>query len=424
MYNILSFLLIILSVDVQMPDKSVLSVDDCIQIAVKNHPSIKASEYIVNSYRAKITESESSYFPQISLSSSYSRNKSGALIVDGVKLRSEGDAADNYSTGLSLRQNIYDFGKTPSFINVSKENLKVAEYNLLEEKLNVILNVKLAYYNYLKAEKLVELNKENVEKFKMHLDKANGFYRAGAKPKSDVTKAEVEFANARLNLIKAQNNLRIAKINLNNAMGVKNNRTYKPEDISVFEKIDMNIEDCINKALNNRPDILQIKLKENSAKEQIWIAKSDYLPSISGNASYNWKGQEFPLSSNWSFGISLNLPIFSGLSTNASVDSAESSLKNIEASKEGLELNIKFEVEQNFASLQETEEIYYISDKTVLQASENLDLFEGRYKSGLSSIIELTDAQVLLTNAKTDKIQALYDYKIAEAKLKKSMGEY
>lgn len=137
---------------------------------------------------------------------------------------------DEYTSSATLKQNIYDFGKTATQVDIQRLNLNSSRSDLENAAEQLIINVKQAYYGLLQAKKNRDVAMETVRQFEQHLEQARGFYEVGTKPKFDVTKAEVDLSNAKLNLIKAENALRIAKVNLNNALGLPEAPEYEIED--------------------------------------------------------------------------------------------------------------------------------------------------------------------------------------------------
>jgi outer membrane protein TolC len=147
------------------------------------------------------------------------------------------------------------------------------------------------------------------------------------------------------------------------------------------------------------------------------------LPSITGNAQYNWTGREYPLQQGWLWGVTLTFPLFDDILTVAQVGEAKANLRGLQAQEENLRQQVTLEVRQSMLNVQQAEESVRVSEATVGQARENLTIAEGRYSAGVGNIIELTDAQVLLTSAQANSIQALATYKTAVAQLEKAVNQ-
>jgi outer membrane protein TolC len=301
-------------------------------------------------------------------------------------------------------------------------NLDSSRSDLENVSEQIILNVKQTYYGVLQAKRNRDVSSETVKQFQQHLEQAKGFYTVGTKPKFDVTKAEVDLSNAKLNLIKAENSLKLAIVNLNNAMGVPDAPEYILEDNLSFQKYNITFEDALAKAYKDRPDLQSIIAKKQAAEETIELAKKDYYPSLTGNAAYSWSGEKFPLDRGWNIGATLSFPIFSGFLTKYQVEEANANLNVLSANEEALRQTVFLEVQQAYLNIKDAEERIPTAELTVKQAEENFEIANGRYAAGVGNPIEVTDAEVSLTTAKTAYIQALYDYKVAWASLEKAMG--
>jgi outer membrane protein TolC len=287
----------------------------------------------------------------------------------------------------------------------------------------VVQGVKQTYFGVLQAKRNREVAEDTVKQFKQHLDQAKGFYEVGTKPRFDVIKAEVDLSTAKLNLIKAENAVRIAMVNLNNAMGVPDAPEYVLEDNLSYQKYEVTIEAALSRAFENRPDLLSARAKKQSAESSIDFAKANYYPFITGNAAYNWAGGRIAEQDHgWNVGATLTIPIFSGFLTKYQVEQAKANLNVLSANEESVRLTITLDVQQAYLNLKQAEESIPTAELGVRQAQENMDIANGRYAAGVGSPIEVTDAEVSLVNAKTAHIQALYDYKVAQANLEKAMG--
>ena len=407
-----------------------LNLERCVGIALKMHPNIAAAVHNVNANVSRIGQSKANYYPQINWSSSYSRvssasGRSGSSFSSAgttSSLSGESGSFDQYSTGFSLSQYIYDFGKTPSQVRIQNFNLDSSRSDLENVTEQVIFNVRQTYYGVLQAKRNRDISAETVKQFQQHLEQAKGFYTVGTKPKFDVTKAEVDLSNAKLNLIKSENALRLAVVNLNNAMGIPDAPEYILEDNLSFQKYNMTFEDALSKAYQSRPDLKAIVAKRQAAGSSMELAKTGYYPVLTGNAAYSWTGEKFPLEHGWNVGAALSFPLFSGFLTKYQVEEAKANLNVLNANEESQRQTIFSDVQQAYLNLKDAEERIPTAELGVKQAEENFEIANGRYAAGVGNPIEVTDAEVLLSNAKLSYIQALYDYRIAQASLEKAMG--
>jgi len=391
-----------------------LDLQRCIAIALARHPVIQAAAGTLRAGESRIGQARSGYYPQVNGSAGYSRTD---------PTTSSGSVYDSYSTSLSLSQNLYDFGKTDTQVKIQELNRDSSRSDLDNVRTQVSFGVKQAYFGLLQAGKNRDVLQEVVGQFRQHLEQASAFFEVGTKPKFDVTKAEVDLSNAKLNLIKAENAFRLARVSLNNAMGLPEAPDYEVVDELDQARVELDPADIIRKAYERRPDLKAMAVKRQSLEQSIELARKGYYPSVTGNAGYGWGGGSFPLDQGWNFGAQLNVPLFSGFSTKHQVAEAQANLEVLAANEALLRQTINQEVKQAWLNLKEAAERGVAAELTVRQAMENLELANGRYASGVGSPIEVTDALVAASNAKTAQISALYDYKLARAGLEKAAGE-
>lgn len=441
----------------------VLTLEKCIDIATGNNPSITLGKNISRVYQSKIGQSKSLYLPQVNISTGYSRQNP---ITDAVIDKD----SNQYSGSVGLNQLIYDFGKTGTKTKIQKLNLDSSISDVDFTVINVAYNVKQAYYTALAGKINRDIYAQSINAYEDHLRQAKAFFEIGTKSKIDVTTAEVNLSNAKLNFIKANNAYKSAISSLNNAMGIPDAPEYyisdtltfkhiidseNDVDYSVdssnelmvtnknesknshlkskiskfdiidnlsFKKYEVNFDDALKKAYDNRPDLKALVIKESAASESVKLVRKDYFPTVSGFANYGLGGQRFPVDNGWSFGTNVSIPLFNGLLTKNQVDEAKANLDIARSNIEILKQNIYHEVQQAYINLVESENRIPVSYIAVKQAKENLDLANGRYNVGVGNSIEVQDAQINYNNAQLSYIQSLYDYNIARSNLEKDMG--
>jgi outer membrane protein TolC len=403
----------------------VLNLETALEIALANHPSLRVASGAQAISEARVGQAQSGYFPQVQARGAYQQataNVSTAFGGGPVRRSVSGENFGTYQSNLSLNQTIFDFGKIRSQVDAAQFNLQVAHSDAETAVQTVIVNVQQAYYGLQQAQRLVKVSEEAIAQFQKHLDLAKGRFKVGVAPKIDVTTAEVDLSNARLNFITAKNNVLLARVALSNAMGITTSEPYRVEDPGPFESYQISLEEAVDRAMRQRPELIAQRALEQAAESAIKTAQSDFLPTVAGSANYSYNGQEFPLVWNWNLTGSVNFPIFSGFLTKQQVAEARANLLKTKANGDVLRQTILSEVSQALLNLESAKERLRVTAVTVTQAKERLALVEGRYRAGLSNAVEVTDGEVVLVNAQVNDVVAASSYQAVRSQLERAMG--
>ncbi len=396
-----------------------LTLEQCVGLALKYSPQIRLAEGGVEASKANLKLATSAYMPQIMGTASAARN--GGTFVFGPIARS--GYFGNFSAGFSASQTIFDFGKTISRVSASSDLVKASHQNLRSTTEDVVLNTHISYFNYLAAVRVAEVDSETVSEAEDHLRQAEGFYKAGTVPQYDVVNAEVEVANAKVSLIQAVNNVKIARVQLENVLGVNLPSHLRLEDNLDVKYVNIPMTAAIETALKNRPELLASRAQLQANKSLLTEAWTQDLPDVAATAGYKWNGADpQPLFPSWNVGVTLTVPIFEGFALDAGIDQARANLKSAEASNDIVMQTLYLDVQQQEYALQEAAEKIQAARKLVEQAKEALRLAVGQYNSGTGSALDVTDAQVTLGSARISYIQSLYDYNVSYASLQRAMG--
>jgi outer membrane protein len=404
----------------QQDSISSLNLKKCIDISLKNNPQIKIAEANVKYNNATYTAAKSPLFPQLAFQSSWLRNGGTNFIGSNAINRTY----STYATGFQVNQFIYDFGKTYNKISSSEDFEKISEENYNTVKQNLILAVYSSYYNFLQTKRMRDIAKESLTQAEEHLRDANVRFQIGKAAQYDVIKANTDIENAKVNLIIAENNIKIGKLQLSNLMSVKLNDNVALEDNLETPQDSINLVQATEIAKQNRSEISANKYNIEACKALESSAISANYPSLNANAGYNWKSLDIAekFNSSWNFGITFSLPIFQGFSLDAGIEQARANLESAKASLDYVIQNVLLDVQQEYSNFTSAKEKISASDNLVKQAEETLKLAEGRYKEGVGSPLEITDARLTLFNAKVIYIQSLYNYKITYASLLRAIG--
>ena len=414
------------------PTGKLLTIEDAILIGLDNHPRIKSASERVLSQQAVLGQQMSAYYPLINMTNQYRTSQSS---TNG----GNDHAADAFTSQASFNYILYNFGKREGNVQAARETLTATKQDSATTNQDIILAVKQAYYVYLGSQALVKVRQETVRSRELLVRQAQGFYEVGTRAKIDVARAEANLYTAQADLIAAENGVKIAWVTLRNAMGSPRLPEQPVAEDSPEVEFSMNLAGARNVAFDSRTELKSFDAQRKASDQLIAVARRSHLPDLILDTSYgrrhvsdqtidngnngNKHVNTFPLQPTWSVQLSLNIPIFDGFRTTNRVEETLHNYYNVKAQEEDRRQQIALEVEQSYLRVVETQERIRATDSAARAAKENLDLAQGRYQVGVGSIIEITDAETLYTDAQTTYIRTIYEYKIADAQLARAMGD-
>jgi len=402
----------------------VLSLDDAVAIALETQPNIRAriSDYIAAAFR--VDQALAPLLPQITGSWTVARdqNVSGGVSPLTTTATQTARTITTWTTTtvarLSLSQILFDFGK-----NFTEAARKLADFALEDTELQrqlVTQTVKESYTNINFAVRLIQVNQQAVERAELNLRSARGFFEVGTRPKSDVARAEVDVANAKVDLIRARNAERLARVALATAMGLPATTPLQIQDNLIYQPITMDRARLAEDALRQRPEYRQARLNAEANDARLRRSFRDFFPDIVGGGFYG--AARADMNEIWELNLSLNWTLYDGGNRIARYREARANLDAAQARVKASELDISREVEQSINNVIEADERIQAAQVAVASAQENFRLAQGRFDAGVGTILELTDAQLALTQAQNTEAQALADYRIALARLDRAVG--
>ncbi len=396
----------------------------CIEIALAQHPDLQAYRFSATAAAAQVEQAKSGYYPAVDITTGLRRDHAVATYVHDKPIL-PGNAVkdgDDISATIGFRQTLYDFGKTRASVDITKQRFFSAQFDYDTIADDAVFRVKTAYYGVLRAAKARDVLAESVTTYEQHLQQAKAFYEAGTKPRYDVTKAELDLSNEQLNLIKAENSLKLGWVSLNKAMGLESSSEYVLNDNLVFAAYPMILEEAIQAALKDRPDLKSLQAKLSGAEEIIKLDKTEYYPLLSADGNYRFDGSDFPLDNGWTARLTMSINIFNGFATKQRVQEAMANASAAKARIESLRLDIHGEIEKDYLFLGEAQQSIANAEIQVRLATENLELANRRYEAGVGNPVEVADAITSMNDASLAQINALYEYKVAQAAIEKAMA--
>lgn len=417
-----------------------LTLDECVALALKNNPQILQSEFSRRMSEKDVTIALSNFLPDVSAGLGYNHStvgpssqmridpRSGILVpVQPLEIKSWNSSAD-----ASVSQTLFNGGYNYFNFCQAKALKQSAEYNSEATKQEIIYRVKERYYNLLKQEQLLEVQKKALESAEESLRLSQTLFNVGKASKSDELQAQVSKDQAELAVIEQENILSIARSSLNHVLGFEVDKV-----IQVTDNLDMDIqvvELSYKKAAEisrtHNPDLIRSEYDLKASKHTIGMAVSRYLPSVSAYAGYSWRHQNFDRISdmldkdyNWYAGVSLSIPIFQGFSRVANVGKAKLNYQFTEEMLIQTRKDIDLELKESYYLLKQAKKKIAVTELGVESAATNLKLAQEKFRVGSGTMLDITIAQVNNTEAQSNHIQALYEYKLSIARLQKAMGQ-
>lgn len=429
-------LMLILFATSLFAQERILTLKESLKIGLQNSKNLKISQSKINYSDAKLSEINSQFLPQFKLFGNYTRLSDNIPAFEFTSpffpnaIRVSEPLYNNYTFKLGFTQPLFTGFKLLSSRSAAKYNLQASESDYSKEQNEVAFNIYNAYWNYFKAEEVRDVIAQTLQQIENHLRDTRNFYEQGLVSNNDLLKLEVQYSNTQLMLIEAENNLKIARIAFNKALGIDLNAQTK---VAATEKsmslVNYDLSEIINEAINNRQELKSLAYRVESSKEGISAAKSNWFPSIylTGNYYYSNPNPRFQpakdeFNYNWDVGVTLSWDVWNWGLTSSQVSQAEQTKIQLETNYEQLKENIQMEVYSNFLNLLKTEEKVKVNKIALEQASENYRITAEKYNLQLASSTDLIDAETLKLQAETNLKAAEADYQIAKVRLEKSLG--
>ena len=407
-----------------------LSLKQCIDIALRQQPQLRASASLTQVNSAVLTQARSAWYPWISAQGGYTRETNNYVfppafshfLPSGSMPAESNTSFDYYTASVGFNWLLTNFGQRLFAIRAQQQAVKASRYDEQTTKADVIFNVTQSYYGLLAALHYSDVAAQVMTESSKQLEQAQGFFSVGRVSRIDVATAETNAANAQVALITAKNNVDLATVNLLNAMGVQDTNTITVVDTITPTTQEPAVGDAIAKAMDNRSELKSLSASEQGLRESERSTLASNLPSIVGTGGYSWAGYHTPMTWNWAIGVGVQFPIFSGFSTYGQYEALKARRHSVQAQLDVLKQGIVLQVKQASLNLQQAHDSITASKKALDSAHLNLELAEERYTTGAGSIIELTDAETLFASTSAAYIQAIYQYDIALAQLERAEG--
>ena len=400
-----------------------LNLDDAMLRAFQTNPTVSIAQYELDSARASYNAARQSRGISISASHTTQRGGYDDLHQDTTGLWTKG-IGNNHANSLSASLPIFTGGKLSGTIKQAKANYQYNEVGVQRTYNEMRSTVTDGYFKMLQADNLQKLNAESVTRLEDHLKNVQAQYDVGVVAKVDVLRSQVELANAKQTLIQAENSYQVAEANMIKIVGLPMDTTLQLDNLLVYNAYDKNMDDCLAYAAEHRPELMQAKYNVDAAKGALMVARSGHMPQVAASATQQWSDSNWPGDENgkWGVGVNVSLNVFDTGVTLSKIHGAEADLKKAEETYRDTVNAVNLDVRSNYLGLREAEKRISTTKLAVEQADEDYRIAQLRYMSGVGTNTDVLDAQVALTQAKTNYTQALYDYNTSKTALETSIG--
>ncbi len=417
------------------PSAPPMTLEESISIALKNSLIIHMAKEGVTGAQAQKKEAFTGFLPKFSTTYSYTRlNEEPGFYFPGIPptipaMNMTTGTINNYNWVIEARQPLFAGGGILANYQAGKIGEEAAQVEETAKTQDVVQDVKIAYYNVLRTQRLLETAKQSVEMLKAHCDVAKNFFRVGLIPKNDMLQAEVELANGSQALVRAQNAVELAKSRLNTVLKRDLLFPVNVVDVLDYKPFTQSYQDCLDVARQNRSELKLSRLRADQAGKMVRVAASEYFPSLGlvgnyarfGDTPYV-SGSDYKDMESWQVMAVASWNFWEWGKTKYRADAMKARENQaIDSSKE-INDQIALEIKNAYLVLQEAESQIAVSQKVIEQAEENFRISEARYRERVARSTEVLDAQTLLTKAKSEYANALGDYHIQYARLQRAMG--
>ena len=415
---------VVVQVDAVYDLSQPLTLRQCIAIAKKNSSDIKNAQISKKIEELRVKNAQALYYPDLLLNGGYSASKQ----IDF------GFERNNYSFGVTGRYTIWDHGQRNIGLLQARENKNLVGIQNDQVRQNLVFQVTQAYYEVLKAQELVKVDRQNLDRSRENRERVEAYVEAGIQIEADIATAQVREANSELALLNDQNQLDIALANLPRIMGLNPATRIRvvenEEPKNEVEIVDISLDEAINRAIKARSEFMVVKSNIKQTEYALRLTQLNRYPKLNAQYNHDFNLDDYFDDSEdlghlryWRFAATLDFPIFDGGVTKRRVDEIELQLDRAREDLEDLKRSVALEVQQAYLNLIRAAKSVEISDAQVRDARLSLNVIRERFIQELAILIELLDAQTVFASALTSQVRIFYDYQIARASLQKVLGD-
>ena len=397
-------------------------------MALKNHPQVLASEALSLRAGQLTREARSAYYPtvngNITGAQAQTNSRIGAGVINDPRL------FNHTGAGLTLSQLVSDFGRTRNLVANSELQAQASREDYQATRYDVVLGVDQAYYEVLLAEQIVKVAQATVNARQTVVDQVSELTKNKLKSDVDLSFANVNLADAKLMLLRAQDRLQSGFASLGQALGTQAAIQYELTDQPMPPEPPGDENELIHEAFRSRPELRSLELQTEAAQKFASAERDLKRPNLTfdavgGTLPYIKPGNANPgiPSTYEALALNLQIPIFNGFAFSARRQAAEYELQATRQRRRDLEDRVARDVRTAWERAKTSYQAIAATEQLLKQSNLALQLAQGRYDLGLASIVELSQAQLGQTTAEVENLNAKYDYQEAYAALEYTLGQ-
>ncbi|MGE5252904.1 MAG: TolC family protein [Planctomycetaceae bacterium] len=403
----------------------VLTREEALRIGLEKNKDIQKAKEYRNSVMGRYVEERAAALPQLQLSGGYARDRDDATsqVFQGLFPPEK----ETWGAEVSISQLIYSFGRVGAAIRAAKIGLTTAEDQLRIFQQAALRDVSSAFDDVLLAKEFYALAVQNYDQKARVQDETRRKYTAGVATDYDVLAANVALENARPEVIRRENQIRLTRERLRFLLGLEGEavdaRGTFEETITPYPSY----EKGVDTAWKNRPDLSELQKRIGIAEELVKIQDAGNKPRVDLKGSYGYRDINYFDASKgdgqvWSAGVFLTFPFFDGMRSRGKTTQAKSDLSSLKIDEAKLKDSIALQVRDAVNACREAEEIVKAISGNVRQAERLLSLAEKGYEYGVKTKLEVDDAQLNMIQAKGNLARARRDYSVARVTLDWVLG--
>jgi outer membrane protein len=397
-----------------------LTMDDAVREALARRPALRAARGGAAAAEASAREARGALLPQVGLDARYGWRR------DGPEGGGRSVSADSASASVSADALLFDFGRTPSRVRAARASAEAARHDAETSARDVVLEVRVAYLGVLAAEALEKVAGETLANQERHLAQTEAMVAAGSRAAIDLARLRTQVASARAALVRAGNDVRVARTRLDVATGAPGRGAYDVVDpaLPALAAEAQPTDALFVQAVAARPELASLRASVEARSATLAAERRSLWPTLRGGLSAGGAATDPALAPAWATtaGLTLSWTLFDGLSSRAAGDAAAAQLDVSRARLDDEGQRVWEELDGAASDVASARAQLPAAEEGLGAARELLGLADARYREGVGSSLELADAELELASAAAQRVRVGYDLASARARLVRALG--